>query len=453
MSLSGPDASMNTQIYQEAGEWVVLFRTGAADAHARERLDAWLRVSPEHVRAYLELTAIWEDTGHLDSGQGSTRHEHVTRARAEENVVSLPSASPFASASAPPASAFAPSPLPPPPLSPPRERGAADPALPVGTLVAAARGQRRRWPALALAACFLVAAAFIGTWLYLAPGTYTTGIGEQRAVILADGSVVELNARTRLRVHLSGTERRVELLEGQALFHVAKDAQRPFIVRSADMVVRAVGTQFDVYRKRAGTIVTVVEGRVVVSAGRPQGAGQIDDPASGRSIDRAADRATDRVTGQGARNSAGGPGSSVALPSRSSTPAGAREARREAVQDDKASWDVLLVAGEQLAVTRGDALKTANPDIAAATAWTRRRLVFNGVPLSEVVEEFNRYNERQLVVENAELQGLEVVGVFSSTDPAALLRFLTAQPGIAVEESHERIRIFARVSAESSPTR
>src|SRR6185312_16380584 len=60
--------------------------------------------------------------------------------------------------------------------------------------------------------------------------------------------------------------RDVELIEGQALFAVAHDVARPFIVSAGNAAVRAVGTQFDVYRKQTGTTVTVVEGRVAVSS-------------------------------------------------------------------------------------------------------------------------------------------------------------------------------------------
>ena len=61
---------------------------------------------------------------------------------------------------------------------------------------------------------------------------------------------------------LSDRQREVTLLEGQALFRVAKDRHRPFVVRAGDAQVRAIGTEFDVYRKQVATIVTVVEGRV-----------------------------------------------------------------------------------------------------------------------------------------------------------------------------------------------
>ncbi len=89
-------------------------------------------------------------------------------------------------------------------------------------------------------------------------------IGEQRSIALADGSTLELNSRSKVRVRYSEHERALELLEGQALFRVAKDTSRPFIVSCDGTRVRAVGTQFDVNKKRGGTVVTVVEGQVSV---------------------------------------------------------------------------------------------------------------------------------------------------------------------------------------------
>jgi transmembrane sensor len=68
-------------------------------------------------------------------------------------------------------------------------------------------------------------------------------------------------------------------------------------------------------------------------------------------------------------------------------------------------------------------------------------MVFDSAPLSDVVEDFNRYNARQLVIDTPELESFGVVGVFSSTDPGALLRFLNAQPDITIQERGDRIHI------------
>ncbi len=105
----------------------------------------------------------------------------------------------------------------------------------------------------------------------------------------------------------------------------------------------------------------------------------------------------------------------------------------------------VLDAGEQVTVTP-DAAGTPMPqhaDITATTAWMQRKLIFDGSKLSEVADEFNRYNRRQLVIEGDTLPDFHVSGVYS-TDPASLLRFLREQPGVKVTESESEIRIEAQ---------
>jgi ferric-dicitrate binding protein FerR (iron transport regulator) len=67
--------------------------------------------------------------------------------------------------------------------------------------------------------------------------------------------------------------------------------------------------------------------------------------------------------------------------------------------------------------------------------------VFEGTPLTEVVEEFNRYNERQLVITDDRLSEFYVSGIYASPDPASLLNFLRTEPEILVTESREQVRI------------
>ena len=177
--------------------------------------------------------------------------------------------------------------------------------------------QKQRRTALATAALALLALVTVRFWGGgdLADA-YSTGIGEQRTIALPDGSTVELNARSSLRVHLTDRQRDVALLEGQALFRVAKDAQRPFVVRAGDAQVRAVGTEFDVYRKESETVVTVVEGRVET----------YDDSGHG---------------GEGA---------------------------------------IVLSAGERLTVVPHTVTKPTRADPAVATAWLQKRLIFEETP-------------------------------------------------------------------------
>src|SRR5688572_32728533 len=88
---------LNAQIYEEACDWLVHFRAGDADhdVEARRQLDEWLRRSPEHVRAYLEVSTIWEDMASHDAERKIDAESHIARALAEDNVVPLGSEVPI----------------------------------------------------------------------------------------------------------------------------------------------------------------------------------------------------------------------------------------------------------------------------------------------------------------------------------------------------------------------
>jgi transmembrane sensor len=377
--MSTPDSKpkVNTQIYDEAAEWLVELRLGDLDAAARNRLDVWFRESPHHIRAFLELSSIWEDGGDPDLDRHNSTDALIAHARTVSNVVPLERVPPN-----------------------PRPDRVAE-----SSPDKSASGERAGVMAMfswrsALAASVLIAgAAAFSFWLYdrLAP-TYVTRTGEEKSIRLADGSTIELNSRSRVRVRFSEHERDIDLLEGQALFSVAKNAARPFVVHSNSASVRAVGTQFDVYRRDSATTVTVVEGQVAVLPRQPEAS-----PA----------------------------------PELASTSAGER-LRVGAVVS---AHTILLAAGEQVTVSPASTPRPVRTDVANATAWTQHQLAFESTPLKDVAQEFNRYNARQLVVDDTDLKEFHVTGVFSSTDPASLLRFLRAQRGIRVEETDKSIRI------------
>jgi transmembrane sensor len=344
---------MNRLIIQEAAEWFVELNTGPPpDLATRARFDRWVRASPEHVRAFLEVVPIWEDGSQLPQDPDATPEQLVEWARSTSNIL------PMQSGHRP-------------------QRGSEGQRVPV---LSPNRSVRRVWLA-GLAAAILLALGTVAGYRAVRYPTYVTGIGEQRSLVLPDNSVLDLNARSRIRVRYSGHERAIDLVEGQALFHVAKSAARPFVVYSGETRVRAVGTEFDVYRKVSGTVITVVEGRVsVYSDAQPD----------------------------------------ASVPSRST-----------------------LGAGEQLTLGPGGIRKAEHADLAGATAWTQRQLVFDSTALPEVAEEFNRYNTRRLSIDAVHLKDFRVSGIFSSTDPAPLVRFLREQPGIRVAESGQEIRVWS----------
>jgi transmembrane sensor len=353
MNIRSPKTANSDLIATEASTWFIEFRAGDMTAADRARFYEWLRRSPEHIQAYLEIAEGWAELPTADPEQQLNIQALIARAREsqDDNVV---------------------------PLSP------REPTLPIRR-----RPAMTAWAA-SLAGVALVLGAAVWTYLYQAT-TYRTGVGEQRMVRLLDGSIVELNALSSIRVRLSNTAREVDLKGGQAFFRVAKDPARPFLVHSDGTTVRAVGTQFDVYRKGTGTTVTVLEGRVAVAE-------------------------TSNTTEALAQ-----PGVGSQRP-------------------------LLLVAGEQITVPTEHTVKQQprRADVAVATAWVQKRLIFQETPLAEVAEEFNRYNSRRLVIVDPQLRSVGISGVYSSTDPDSLLGFLRAQPNIELSETDREIRVTLR---------
>ncbi len=219
----------------------------------------------------------------------------------------------------------------------------------------------------ALAASLVI--AVVGYWQWNM-GTqqetiYTTTTGELRQLELSDNSTVHLNTRSKIAVEMQSNARRITLLEGEALFDVAQDSTRPFSVFVRDIEVSVVGTEFNVYKQHNKTLISVLEGRVKVSF-----------------VDNASN------SGQNSQTIYIDPGSQVVVES------GSRNFRLE---------------------------KTGS---ATTTAWRTGKLVFNEKPLSEVIEEFNRYNEGRLVVSGNDLKSLEITGTFDPFDVGAFIRSL-----------------------------
>jgi transmembrane sensor len=258
---------------------------------------------------------------------------------------------------------------------------------------AGARQRARSWwrppvPwALAGGAAALVAAALLIAVLRSGPVDYSTGIGQKRVITLADGSTIHLNASSRIRVRYTRTRREIDLLRGQALFVDTYEPNRPFIVRSRATVVRAIGTKFDVNLLRAETIVTVIQGKVAVAQQQ-----------------------------HAFRLAARGP----------------RAPSLHAASNDSL---VYLSAGQQLTVTPTWHMRPVRANVTDTIAWTHRQLIFSSTALRDVVQEFNRYNERPLVIASPSLDTFRIDGVFSSTNPESLIAFLRQYPGIKVTDT------------------
>jgi transmembrane sensor len=211
-------------------------------------------------------------------------------------------------------------------------------------------------------------------------GAYTTGLGEQKSVELADHSHITLDSLTRIRVRFTADARIVELEEGQAQFSVAKDPARPFKVEAGTKTIVAVGTVFDVEYVDRQVDVAMVEGRVaVLSRG-----------------DRSAPNAN-------------------------------TQSRDPSIE---------LGAGEGLRV-RADGVSTvvAKADIEAATAWRQGKVIFRNETLSEAVHRLNRYSRQQVVIDDAALARMKVSGVFDAGDAQAFAEAMEAYLPVAADSS------------------
>jgi len=121
----------------------------------------------------------------------------------------------------------------------------------------------------AMAAAILM--VFVGTFEFqndnprLFEEYYKTNTGELRDLALSDGSKVRMNGESSVLLGFEETSRYIKLEKGEAFFEVAHDPGRPFIVEVGGVLVRAVGTAFNIDHNSEGVMVTVMEGTVQVS--------------------------------------------------------------------------------------------------------------------------------------------------------------------------------------------
>lgn len=284
--------------------WLVLRDGGRLAAADEAAFAAWLKADPAHARAYAEARRVWSDMGRI-----------------------------------------------------------AQPAN--GRLRPARRFRAWRIGAAFAAAAVMAAIAVAFDLPLRLEADARTGIGEIAAVGLPDGSTATLGTASAIAFDFDAGRRRVRLLRGEAVFHVAGGSAVPFDVEAGDGRTRAEGTIFAVRRGAEEVAVTVLESRVCVTY-----------------------------------------------------PSGAASGRRAA-------------AGQRVRYSPAGGLGAAEPvDAAAATAWTRHKLIFADRPLGSVVEELNRYHAGAIRIIDPAIRDRRVSGVFDLSDPLAVVDLLADTLGI-----------------------
>lgn len=336
------------EIEATAAVWLSLRDRGMTESETAEFM-RWLQQSSKHAEVFAELDAVWRDFNRA----GALRPAGVAAATPEPELL-------------------APHPH------------AARRFSPVRAVLAAAAAFALAWAGWA---------GFSAT-----RPTAETDVGAFQKLDLPDGSVVQLNTDSAIKVHYSDHERRVELLRGEAHFDVAKNPARPFIVAAHHVAVRAVGTAFNVRLRDDAVDVLVTEGKV-----------QVNDAVQGGSLLPAA-------------------------PDHAGPP--------------------LLVQGESVRVKlAAEAEKSAPPVVAISEvgavemqrtlAWQERRLEFEDWPLADVVAEFNRYNRTKLVIVDPALNAKRFSGTFRADAYEPFVRLLEENFGVASERGTQGIELRA----------
>jgi transmembrane sensor len=317
-------------IEEQAAAWAVRLDRGQLTPAQRRELDAWLAADARHQGAFVRARAQWSDLERVAAlAPGGLDLEPHARAPA-------PSAT-------------------------------------------------RR----AIAAGLVIAAAALGAgliWSGERGEVYASELGEVRRISLADGSQMMLNTSSKAIVDFSGGVRNVRLEYGEAVFDVAHDKTRPFVVTAQDVTVTAVGTEFAVRLRNADVAVTVTEG--VVELRR-------DD-----------------------------------------------KAMREPAQRIDANKRAEIVAAEPTVITSLDQT-TAKRRL----AWREGMVAFNGDTAAAAIAEMNRYNRRKVVLNSADLGAKPIVGYFRTSDVDGFAGALAAAFGAKVVKDGDAIRIVPKEKA------
>ena len=337
-----------------AAAWLLRRADGQWSDAKQAELERWLASSPGNRVSFIRLESIWADTDRLKSiASGFPKGEVPPKGTIEK--------SPFFTLKQAEADAIS------------------EPEFP--PVVSTWRVRRDR---LAIAAGFLLVLAALMTYSAIVGtgrATYSTSIGGFSTIPTEDGSTIALNTDSRIEIHFSDKERRIELKRGEAFFDVAADPKRPFAVYAKDQKVVALGTKFSVRMESDVVHVAVTEGK-------------------------------------------------VSLQEKSSAVWPIPLEKRKVAQRILLPGNVADI-GERLSSVEERSL----PRIEQALSWRNGYIALDGTSLAEAVAEFNRYNIRQITIDDTSLEKLQIEGNFRSNNVEGFVRLL--EEGFDVKAGRE----------------
>ncbi|HYM34874.1 MAG TPA: FecR domain-containing protein, partial [Steroidobacteraceae bacterium] len=224
-----------------------------------------------------------------------------------------------------------------------------------------------------------------------ASDTFTTAHGEQRTLQLSDNTIAHMNSDSAIAVTFDSTRRVVNVTRGEVYFEVAKDARRPFEVHASDLLLRDIGTAFDVFRQDKGTVISVAEGQVAVWK---------DEPAN--------------------------------IAARSSP-----QAKAPGLLAD-------LHAGDQVTVLPSHVVEISDSaKVKRTTAWLHQEIVFDHETIAAAAATFNRYNQIQIVIDDPKIADLAISGRFHMYDIQTFAEVLKTLPGAHTTDDGHTLRVTA----------
>ena len=239
-------------------------------------------------------------------------------------------------------------------------------------------------------------------------GLYATAVGQQRLIALSDGSTVNLNTDSQIRVNYGDEYRDVYLLRGEAHFSVSDDREMPFRVSAGGGRIRALGTAFSVYVRDGLVDVTVSEGSVVLERIAPPGT-----PLEAGAVAR-----VPTTEGQVRELGTLRAGQVATIPS---------------LVDESSQTESLRSFGS-----------IEPPEMQRRLSWTEGVLLFSGEALEEVVREIGRYTMAEIEFADPEVGAIRIGGRFPVGETEAMFETLESTFGLRVtylSEDHVLISV------------
>lgn len=265
-----------------------------------------------------------------------------------------------------------------------------------------AQADQRRWP-WAMAALLLVS-IFTGYWLWqgeLKPDVkadrYVTAVGEQKNVILRDGTKMMLNTGTQLFVEYSQSFRRVTLERGEVYFDVTPNPQQPFTVDLGPRSITVLGTAFNIHKTFDAFTLALVEGEVSIHL--PNQLASTSSP-----IMRADNQDLIRL--------------------------------QSAVQRRIKAGTTVEFDNET-----GELAAYLSPNINKQLRWRTGLLSFKNEPLALVVKELNRYSRKKILIEDSSIMDMEIYATIRLDQIGAALEGLENTIPIKVTKSFDSIAL------------